>query len=260
MRVLRLGWAYFRVIAANEFQYRVNLVLQIINSAITLATGIVAISLVFSHTPDLSGWTREELLVVMGLHIAVGGLIGALVRPGMSQFMEEVQEGTFDLALTRPADSQLLVSIRAFRVWQLIDVIVGGLVVAYGATSIDGVGTGRVLAFLAAAAMGVIVLYCLWLMLATTAFRITRADSIFDMFDGMYQAGRWPVSIYPGWLRGTLTFVIPLAFAITVPAETLSARLGPGSLVVGLLVTVAVIALSRFVWIRSIRHYSGASA
>jgi ABC-2 type transport system permease protein len=178
----------------------------------------------------------------------------------MSQFMEEVQEGTFDLALTRPADSQLLVSIRAFRVWQLIDVIVGGLVVAYGATSIDGVGTGRVLAFLAAAAMGVIVLYCLWLMLATTAFRITRADSIFDMFDGMYQAGRWPVSIYPGWLRGTLTFVIPLAFAITVPAETLSARLGPGSLVVGLLVTVAVIALSRFVWIRSIRHYSGASA
>ena len=260
MRALRLGWAYFRIIAANEFQYRVNLVLQLLNSAITLATGIVAISLVFSHTPDLSGWTRAELLVVMGLHIGIGGLIGALVRPGMSQFMQEVEEGTFDLALTRPADSQLLVSIRAFRVWQLIDVVVGGLVVAYGAAGIEGVGIGRLLSFLAAAAMGVIVLYCLWLVLATTAFRITRADSIFDMFDGMYQAGRWPVSIYPGWLRGTLTFVIPLAFAITVPAETLAARLGPGSLLVGVAVTGAVVAFSRFVWLRSIRHYSGASA
>lgn len=260
MRALRLGWAYFRIIAANEFQYRVNLVLQLLNSAITLATGVVAISLVFSHTPDLSGWTRAELLVVMGLHIGIGGLIGALVRPGMSQFMEEVEEGTFDLALTRPADSQLLVSIRSFRVWQLIDVVVGGLVVAYGAAGIEGVGTGRVLLFLAAAAMGVIVLYCLWLVLATTAFRITRADSIFDMFDGMYQAGRWPVSIYPGWLRGTLTFVIPLAFAITIPAETLTARLGPGSLLVGAAVTAAVVVTSRFVWLRSIRHYSGASA
>lgn len=260
MRALRLGWAYFRIIAANEFQYRVNLVLQLLNSAITLATGVVAISLVFSHTPDLSGWTRAELLVVMGLHIGIGGLIGALVRPGMSQFMEEVEEGTFDLALTRPADSQLLVSIRSFRVWQLIDVVVGGLVVAYGAAGIEGVGTGRVLSFLAAAAMGVIVLYCLWLVLATTAFRITRADSIFDMFDGMYQAGRWPVSIYPGWLRGTLTFVIPLAFAITIPAETLTARLGPGSLLVGAAVTAAVVVTSRFVWLRSIRHYSGASA
>lgn len=260
MRAVRLGWAYFRIIAANEMQYRVNLVLQLLNSAITLATGIVAISLVFSHTPELSGWTRSELLVVMGLHIAVGGVIGALVRPGMSQFMEEVEEGTFDLALTKPADSQLLVSIRSFRIWQLVDVAVGGLVVGYGASGIEAVSSGRLLAFIAAAAMGVVVLYSLWLALATTAFKITRADSIFDMFDGMYQAGRWPVSIYPTWLRGTLTFIIPLAFAITVPAETLAARLGPSSLLVGLAVTAVVVTASRWLWMRAIRSYSGASA
>ncbi|HKX74748.1 MAG TPA: ABC-2 family transporter protein [Acidimicrobiia bacterium] len=260
MRAVRLGWAYFRIIAANEMQYRVNLVLQLLNSAITLATGMVAISLVFSHTPELSGWTRSELLVVMGLHIAVGGVIGALVRPGMSQFMEEVEEGTFDMALTKPADSQLLVSIRSFRIWQLVDVVVGGLVVGYGAGGIEAVNSGRLLAFIAAAAMGVVVLYCLWLALATTAFKITRADSIFDMFDGMYQAGRWPVSIYPTWLRGTLTFIIPLAFAITVPAETLAARLGPTSLLLGLAVTAVVAAASRWLWMRAIRSYSGASA
>ncbi len=260
MRTVRLGWAYFRVIAANELQYRINLVLQLLNSAITLATGIVAISLIFSHTEKLSGWTRSELLVVMGLHIAIGGVIGALVRPGMSLFMEEVEQGTFDLTLTKPADSQLLVSIRAFRIWQLVDVIVGGLVIAYGATGLAAVGTGRLLSFLAAAGMGVVVLYCLWLVLATTAFKITRADSIFDMFDGMYQAGRWPVSIYPTWLRGTLTFLIPLAFAITVPAETLAARLQPASLLVGLVVTTVVVTASRWWWLRAIRSYSGASA
>ncbi|HUO45209.1 MAG TPA: ABC-2 family transporter protein [Acidimicrobiia bacterium] len=260
MRALRLGWAYFRIIAANELQYRVNLVLQIFNSAITLATGFVAISLVFSHTPELQGWTRGELLVVMGLHIAVGGVIGALVRPGMSQFMQEIEEGTFDLALTKPADSQLLVSIRSFRIWQLVDVVVGSVVIAYGARTIEGIGGARLLAFLAAATMGVIVLYCLWLGLATTAFKITRADSVFDMFDGMYQAGRWPVSIYPTWLRGTLTFVVPLAFAITVPAETLAARLGPSSLLVGLFATTAVVAGARWLWMRAIRSYSGASA
>jgi ABC-2 type transport system permease protein len=260
MRTLRLSWAYFRVIAANELQYRVNLLLQLVNSAITLATGLVAISLVFSHTPELSGWTRGELLVVMGLHIGVGGVIGALVRPGMSQFMEEIEEGTFDLALTKPADSQLLVSIRSFRIWQLTDVVVGAVVIAYGTSEVETVSGPRLAAFLAAAAMGVVVLYCLWLVLATAAFRITRADPIFDIYNGMYQAGRWPVSIYPSWLRGTLTFLIPLAFAITVPAETLAARLGPASLLVGLAVTGAVVAVSRWLWMRSIRHYSGASA
>jgi ABC-2 type transport system permease protein len=32
-----------------------------------------------------------------------------------------------------------------------------------------------------------------------------RGDDIIELYQGLYQAGRFPVSIYPGWLRGTLT-------------------------------------------------------
>ena len=49
------------------------------------------------------------------------------------------------------------------------------------------------------------------LVLTTFAFRFVRADSFTDLFDGMYQAGRWPVSIYPGWLRFGVTFLVTLA-------------------------------------------------
>ena len=41
----------------------------------------------------------------------------------------------------------------------------------------------------------------------------------------MYEAGRWPIGIYPPWLRAILTFVVPVGFAITVPAEGLVGRL-----------------------------------
>lgn len=47
------------------------------------------------------------------------------------------------------------------------------------------------------------------------------------MLDGICQAGRWPVGIYPIWLRMGLTFIVPLAFAVTVPAEAVSGRLDP---------------------------------
>jgi ABC-type uncharacterized transport system permease subunit len=41
----------------------------------------------------------------------------------------------------------------------------------------------------------------------------------------VYEAGRWPISIDPPWLRATLTFfVVPVGFSITVPAEALGAR------------------------------------
>jgi len=50
------------------------------------------------------------------------------------------------------------------------------------------------------------------------------------LFDGMYQAGRWPVTSYPGWLRVGFTFLVPLAFAITVPASALTGRLSASTL------------------------------
>ena len=260
MRALRLIWAYFRVAAANDLQYRANFVLQLINSALSLATGLIAISLVYAHTDQLGGWTEPELLVVMGVHILLGGVIGSLIAPNMRHLMEEVEEGTFDLVLTRPADAQLLVSIRNFRVWRLVDVSTG--LCASSATEPAGSGLRPwpAVGFVLAAALGMIVMYCVWLVLTTFAFRVVRADSFTDLFDGMYQAGRWPVSIYPTWLRGTLTFLIPLALAVTVPAETLTSRIGPGSLVIGLAATMAVVTITRWIWTANLKRYSGASA
>jgi ABC-2 type transport system permease protein len=49
--------------------------------------------------------------------------------------------------------------------------------------------------------------------------------NILVVFQSMYEAGRWPVSIYPQWLRWSLTVVVPVAFATTVPAQALAGRL-----------------------------------
>ena len=46
-----------------------------------------------------------------------------------------------------------------------------------------------------------VMIYCFWLMLTTTAFWIVRVDEMVNLFEGMYAAGRWPVGIYPSWLR-----------------------------------------------------------
>ena len=54
---------------------------------------------------------------------------------------------------------------------------------------------------------------------------------VVDLFDGVFMTGRFPVGIYPSWLRYSVTFLVPIAFAVTVPAEALTARLGWQTLV-----------------------------
>ena len=76
----------------------------------------------------------------------------------------------------------------------------------------------------------------------------------------MYEAGRWPIGIYPHWLRYILTFLVPVAFAITVPAEALSGRLTPESMITSGLLCAFLLAFSRWFWKRGLKNYSGASA
>src|SRR5512133_2769472 len=125
MQGFRLAFSYLRIGIMNEFQYRANLYIQILQTFIALATGLIGLNLVFSQTTDLGGWNKAELLAVMGVFTIMGGLIRAAIQPNMERLMEEIREGTLDYALTKPADSQLFVSVREFRLWQMVDVVTG---------------------------------------------------------------------------------------------------------------------------------------
>jgi len=261
MRSLALAWVFFRVNAMNELQYRANFFVQLFQSAIALATGLAVIGLVFSHTQELNGWTHAELLAVMGVHIAMGGLIGTVIQPNMMRLTEDIRDGRLDFILTKPADVQLLVSLREVRIWRLVDVVLGGIVLAVAvsmlATPLTVFGA---LAFAATLVLGGVMIYCFWLILTTAAFFIVRIDEIADLFEGVYQSGRWPVGVYPGWLRISLTFLVPIAFAVTVPAEALTARLTVETLGVAALFALGLLVVTRLWWRFGLRHYAGASA
>lgn len=261
MSYLRLLGLYIKVSALNELQYRVNFFVQLFQSALALGTGLIALSLVFSYTATLGGWSQAELLIVMGVHILVGGLIKTLIQPNMERLMEDVQNGTLDYALTKPADSQVLVSVREFRVWQTIDIVMGAVVMATGVWRLrSSIGLLDALAFGAAILLGGLMIYSVWLMLTTGSFWIVRVDNILEIFQSFYQAGRWPVGIYPGWLRSSLTFIVPVAFAVTVPAEALTSRLTGTVLLAMLGLAALLFGLARILWRVGLRHYTGASA
>src|SRR5699024_3605600 len=84
----------------------------------------------------------------------------------------------------------------------------------------------NVLLFLLMLAAGLAIIYSFMLMLSTLAFWFVKLENVLVIFNTMFgNAGSWPITIYPGWLRVSLTFLIPIAFAVTIPAESLTGRL-----------------------------------
>jgi ABC-2 type transport system permease protein len=124
----------------------------------------------------------------------------------------------------------------------------------------EKVGGGEAGEFLLMLTAGAIIIYSFFLILATLSFWFVRVENFLTIFQSMYEAGRWPVSLYPGWLRYGLTFVVPVAFATTVPAEALTGRLTWETLLVAIAIAVVLFTISRLFWRVGLRHYSGTSA
>lgn len=261
MGPFRLFGLFVRIGALNELQYRASFWLQLLESGIALGTGLAVLALVFSQTPALNGWSQPELLAVMGVHTLMGGLIGSLIQPNMQRLRDDIREGTFDFILTKPEDVQVLSSVREIRIWRLVDVIVGAVVIGWAISRLQtSIGILEALAFAFALVLGGLMIYCFWLILTTVAFWIVRIDEIHELFEGVYQSGRWPVTLYPEWLRVSLTFLVPIAFAVTVPAQALTSRLTPDTLALATGFAVALLIGTRWFWRIGTRRYSGASA
>jgi ABC-2 type transport system permease protein len=124
----------------------------------------------------------------------------------------------------------------------------------------ERVGGWEAAVFILMLLAGGVIIYSFWLILAALSFWFVRVENILTVFQSMFEAGRWPISLYPGWLRYGLTFVVPVAFAVTVPAEALTGRLNWETLLIAVALAVVLFVVSRLFWRAGLRHYSGASA
>ena len=261
MFYIRLFATYLRIGILGELEYRANFWISLVQSALDLCVALGGLAVVFSHTDTLGGWRPEELLALVGVYFLIGGLIRTIIRPSMTKFMDDVRQGTLDFTLTKPADSQVLVSIQSVEIWRLVDVLIALPVLAIALIRLGAqLGLIDTAVFAVTLLSGGLIIYSFWLMLSTCAFWFVKVENIQVIFMSMWQAGRWPVSIYPAWLRAVLTFLVPVAFATTVPASAVSGRITDANLVGTVALAVAMLIVSRWFWRGGIRFYSGASA
>jgi ABC-2 type transport system permease protein len=261
MRVLRLLFVFFRIGVLTETAYRANFFIQLFQSLLELGTSLAGLAVIFTYTNSLGGWLPDEMLALVGIYFLMGGIISLVIQPGMSALIDSVRDGTLDFTLTKPEDAQLLVSIQRISIWSLLDVIMGiGVLVTALLQLKKFIGAGAAIEFIVMLLTGGVIVYSFWLILASLSFWLVRVENLLEIFQSMYQAGRWPVSLYPGWLRFALTFIVPVAFAITVPVEALTGRLDIYTMLGAIGLAIFLFIVARVVWRLGLRHYAGASA
>jgi ABC-2 type transport system permease protein len=102
------------------------------------------------------------------------------------------------------------------------------------------------------------ILYAIWLLIVSLAFVVVKVDNLAYLFASIYDAARWPSSVFRGFWAIVFTFVVPLALMTTFPARAILGRLDAGSALAALGGAVIALGVSRAVWLRAIARYTSA--
>ena len=249
-----------RLNAVEELQYRANFVASVLATSFWIATALLTLALFFRHTARLGGWDYWEVVVLLGVFNALTGVIEAVLRPGIGQLAEDVKSGALDLVLVRPTDAQLFVSFRRLDLWRVTDIVLGLALAGFALIHLGHVPTiWQSGAFLVALAAAAVVVYAIWVALMSLAFWFVAVENLSVLFDAIYEGARYPVSAYPGALRFVFVYLLPIAWATTIPASALTGRLSPAIAVGAAGVGAVAFLLSRLLWRTALKRYTGAS-
>lgn len=254
--VLRLFWG---TAIAAELEYRLNFLISTLSSLGSLIGSLFGLFLFYGSGYQFQDWSWEESLVVLGIFTLFQGFSATVLAPNLNKIVTQVQEGTLDFVLLKPISSQFWLSARILSPWGFPDLLFGTIMILYAGLQL-GLSPWAYLSGVPTLLFGFLSLYSLWFILGATSIWFVKIYNVTEVLRGLLDAGRFPIAAYPMAYRIFFTFVIPVAFLTTIPAQVV---LGQGQVAwwigsAGL--AIALLQISHLFWRFALRFYTSASS
>jgi ABC-2 type transport system permease protein len=259
--ILKLLSAFLKVNIQMSLAYRADTAVNILLNLMWLGWELLSLAIIFSNTQTIGGWGFGELIALLGVFRLVNTLMIALIWPNTEKFNQSIRDGSMDYTLLQPVNSMFLVTFSRITVWRVWDLVLAFVLIVVGVKMAGDTATPlSVLTFGVLTVSGAIVIYSLWIVLIALTFWFTKFDNNVTILQALLDAGRYPVTVYPVWLRILVTFVIPIAVATTVPLQALRGELNLSRALMFFAIGIASFLVASQVWKRGLKQYSGASS
>jgi ABC-2 type transport system permease protein len=244
---------------AAELEYRLNFVMASVTSVLNLSGSIFSLFLFYRTGYTFEGWSWEAALVVLGMFTLLQGFSAIFLIPNLNKIVTHVQEGTLDFILLKPINSQFWLSTRMVSPWGFPDVFFGLIILIYAGQKLH-LNLSQYGLTIIPLSLGMISLYSIWFILGATSIWFVKIYNVTEVLRGLLEAGRFPMAAYPAAYRFFFTFIIPVAFLTTIPAETMLGKVHFIWLFLAAILAGGLFLFSRFFWSFALKFYTSASS
>ena len=257
VRYLKLYNKFLKQYIKTLMEYRADFLLGLIGFILVQGVGIVFIGLVFNSIPTLKGWSFYEILFIYGFAQIPRGIDHVFTDQLWIFSWKTIVQGEFDRYLVRPLNPLFQVIVERFQPDGFGEIIVGTMILVTSWSKLGlEITIGRMIALIFVILCASVIYTAIKLAVTSIAFWVKFAQSYLYMAYQLSTFVKYPITIYPAWIRGVLTFIIPFAFTGYFPAAYI---LGKGSFLLGVVLTFVVSFISIFIayriWLIGIKRY-----
>lgn len=243
------------------FAYRGNAVNSIIASVGWGVFSIISILLLTSRTSSVFGWTQQELLILTAVLNIVLGIFRSLFSRNFEYFSLMAQRGDLDMLLTKPLDTQFLISFRYINYAGIFRIVLSILLLIYLLLQNNiQEGVISLIFFLFVMALGMVILYSIWFSLITITIWFPRASNILGFLYSLDTIIRYPQEMSRGFGDFIFFIIFPLTLIVTSPTKALLHTLQFDGFIIVFVVALFSLLFSRFFFRLSLRSYTSVSS
>ena len=245
----------------RETHFRANMFAIVFVGIVQIAIAIVPVLLLFSYSDSVDGWSQADVIVLVGIHQLLMGLLAMFVAPNLTKMTEYITRGDLDLMLVRPVNTQWFVTTRWIHPAQAFNVVAGLVVAAVGITRSPATpGVLDIAQALIVFLAGFVLVSCAWSAMSLLVFWLSSVVQITWFVYDVMGAARYPVMFFPTAIRMILTFLVPLAFATTFPAQAITGGISWWVVLGAVGFAIIALVLIRLFWLFAVKRYSSASS
>ena len=213
VRYLKLYNKFLKQYIKTLMEYRADFLLGLIGFILVQGVGIVFIGLVFNSIPTLKGWSFYEILFIYGFAQIPRGIDHVFTDQLWIFSWKTIVQGEFDRYLVRPLNPLFQVIVERFQPDGFGEIIVGTMILVTSWSKLGlEITIGRMIALIFVILCASVIYTAIKLAVTSIAFWVKFAQSYLYMAYQLSTFVKYPITIYPAWIRGVLTFIIPFAF------------------------------------------------
>ena len=258
---LRIWLACARYSVVRTMMFRFDFIMWALVEFVWMAVNLLLIQVVYDHTDSIAGWSKYEMLLLVGSSMIVQRLIMGFVWTNLFEMTRNIRTGHFDFLLAQPGNPLVMVSTRKIDLDGLANVIVAIAVVLFAINKLGLVPSlGELVLYALMIGCGVLINYSILLITVSLTFWLGAAQGIEGSYFTLMEFSRLPRQAFKGVASILFVWFLPAVVVSNVPANTLIHGFSPLNALWLLAVTLIWTTFAIYVFNAGLRRYASASS